>query len=119
MLNTPDTSVHDEEISNNPNMAKARELLTQLKLIEPTEGDSYDITELGRKIADDEGITQDGTLTELGQQLATSSGNNAPPPSGNPSPSGPTDSTPSLNDDPNNTMPSVGTTDSAGVDAPS
>ena len=90
MLYTDDGTAHDEEISADANMAKAREILTNLKMIEPTEGDTLEVTELGKETAEKEGVTSDGELSEIGQQLATADGA-GPPPSGKPSEAGPSD----------------------------
>ena len=89
MLDTEDASAHDEEISGDANMAKAREILTNLKMIGPTEGDQYEVTELGKETAEKEGITADGQLTDDGQTLATD--NAKAPPSGKPTQAGPSD----------------------------
>ena len=89
MLDTEDASAHDEEISADANMAKAREILTDLKLITPTEGDVLEVTDLGKETAEKEGITADGQLTDVGKALATD--DPAAPPSGSPTDAGPSD----------------------------
>jgi hypothetical protein len=75
--------VHDEEISSDRNMVGARELLMRLGLIEQQEDDWIAITEKGKQIAEQEGLTKNGELTDQGNQAATA--NQAPPPSGRPS----------------------------------
>lgn len=75
--------VHDEEISLDRNMVGAREFLLRLGLIEQRDGDWVAITEKGKQIAEQEGLTQNGELTDQGNQAATA--NQAPPPSGRPS----------------------------------
>lgn len=75
--------VHDEEISSDRNMVGAREFLLQLGLIEKQEDDWVAITEKGKQIAEQEGLTANGELTDQGTQAATASQN--PSPSGRPS----------------------------------
>jgi len=80
--------VHDEEVSNGTNMVGAVEFLTRLGLIEKQEGDFIAITDKGKNVAEQEGLTSGGSLTDKGSEIATA--NAAPPPSGQPSTSPPT-----------------------------
>lgn len=82
MISAGDTA-RDEDFSGDRNLAAAREVLVKLDLIQNTKDDVYEVTETGKKVAEDEGITDGGELTKDGQKLATEDPN-TPPPMGKP-----------------------------------
>lgn len=72
-------TVPDEEISNNRNMTKARQILTKLGLLVIDEKNKYTITDKGQEVAKDENIVDDtGQLTDKGNELAFDKDEKAP-----------------------------------------